>query len=193
MPSTKPFICLSTETQNELLGLARQAILHGLSNEDRLPINLEQLDPSLTQHACCFVTLHKSKKLRGCMGALTATQALAKDLIEHAYAAAFLDPRFARVTTTEVPQLHIEISILTPTCQISFQSEADLLDQLKPDVDGLVLEDKHYQATFLPSVWKTLPDKRRFLSELKYKAGMPANYWSDTLKAYRYHTIVLSE
>jgi len=193
MPSIEPVFDLSPKTQQTLLTLARQAISHGLHHEETFPLDLQQFDSQLTNKGCCFVTLHISGQLRGCMGALSASQALVKDLIEHAYAAAFRDPRFPRVSAEELPKLHIEIAILTPLSPILCHSEAELLEQLQPFKDGLVLEDEHYRATFLPSVWEHLPDKIQFLRELKRKAGMPADYWSDSLKAYRYHTLTFSE
>ncbi|MCG7952537.1 MAG: AMMECR1 domain-containing protein, partial [Candidatus Thiodiazotropha endolucinida] len=54
--------------------------------------------------------------------------------------------------------------------------------------DDLILLDGHHRGTFLPSVWGSIPDTRNFLSHLKQKAGLPANYWSSTLEVYRYET-----
>jgi hypothetical protein len=69
-----------------------------------------------------------------------------------------------------------------------FDSEQDLLKQVRPNVDGLILKDGNYRGTFLPSVWKSLPDARQFLQHLKLKAGLPADHWSDTLQVWRYST-----
>ena len=69
-----------------------------------------------------------------------------------------------------------------------FDSEQDLLKQIRPRVDGLILKDGNYRGTFLPSVWKSLPDAELFLQHLKLKAGLPADHWSDSLEVWRYTT-----
>ena len=60
------------------------------------------------------------------------------------------------------------------------------MSKLRPGVDGLVLEERGQRGTFLPSVWESLPSPRQFLAQLKVKAGLPADYWSDSIKVERY-------
>ena len=67
-------------------------------------------------------------------------------------------------------------------------SEADLVSRLRPDIDGLIIEDGKKCATFLPSVWKGIPEPARFVRELAAKAGWPAGHWSATVRAWRYTT-----
>lgn len=179
--------------QQQMLSLARDSIKHGLHHHSPKPVELDSYAPLLQQPGCCFVTLHKSGKLRGCIGALAPSQPLIKDIADHAYAAAFEDPRFPKLMAHELAELQIEISVLTPQVELSFASEEELLAQLTPFEDGLTLEDKHYRGTFLPVVWQQLPEKINFLRQLKLKAGMPPNYWSPTLKAYRYHSVMIRE
>ena len=76
---------------------------------------------------------------------------------------------------------------------MTFSSEADLLKQLRPGVDGLILEEDGYRGTFLPSVWESLPRPEQFLQHLKLKAGLPSDYWSGTLRVQRYTTESFSE
>ncbi len=71
---------------------------------------------------------------------------------------------------------------------MTFTGEADLLAQIRPNVDGLILEDAGRRGTFLPSVWESLPDVTTFWAHLKAKAGLPADHWSNTLKVSRYTT-----
>jgi hypothetical protein len=73
---------------------------------------------------------------------------------------------------------------------MQFRDESDLLAQMRPHLDGLVLEEPRTQqrGTFLPAVWGTLPSPRQFLAHLKEKAGLPADYWSPTLRVLRYTT-----
>ena len=66
--------------------------------------------------------------------------------------------------------------------------EVELLAQLRPGMDGLILHFHHYRATFLPAVWETLPDPYMFLTQLKLKAGLPLDFWSPELWAERYTT-----
>jgi AmmeMemoRadiSam system protein A len=176
-----------------LLQLARRSIAHGLATGKPVPVILDDFPGDLQQPGAAFVTLHKQQQLRGCIGNLNACQPLVIDVAENAFNAAFKDPRFPAVEASELATLKLEISVLTPRELMDFDSEADLLDLLQPGVDGIVLEEGFYRSTFLPSVWDQLPDKRQFLSHLKMKAGLPQDYWSRSLKVYRYRTISFAE
>lgn len=123
---------------------------------------------------------------------LQAIRPLVKDVAENAYAAAFRDPRFPPLREAEMSDLALHISILSPSENMTFSSEDDLLSQIRAGVDGLVLQENGHRGTFLPSVWEQLPDKILFLQQLKQKAGLPANYWSDTIKVARYTTFLIS-
>ncbi|MCB1174544.1 MAG: AMMECR1 domain-containing protein, partial [Leptospiraceae bacterium] len=48
--------------------------------------------------------------------------------------------------------------------------------------DGLVLQYKHHRATFLPSVWQTLPVGLDFVRQLKRKAALPMDFWDADLQ-----------
>ena len=111
---------------------------------------------------------------------------LAKDVAENAVAAAFHDPRFEPLSIEEAEKLEIHISVLSPPEELNFSSEADLLEQIRPGVDGLILQAGGRRGTFLPSVWEELPEKEMFLMYLKMKAGLPTDYWSDSLRVFRY-------
>jgi AmmeMemoRadiSam system protein B/AmmeMemoRadiSam system protein A len=129
--------------------------------------------PWLTQPGASFVTLHKNGELRGCIGSLQAVRPLAHDVAQNALAAAFRDPRFPALTAAEWPQCEVEVSLLCTARLLRFADEADLLDQITPGEDGLILEAEGRKATFLPQVWQSVPDKRAFLDELIRKAGLP--------------------
>ncbi len=168
--------------------LAKNALQYGLQHAAVLPLETARYPRLLREPGASFVTLKKHGKLRGCMGSLTARRALAEDVAHNAYAAAFSDPRFSPLTEAEFVKLDFHLSVLTPAVPMSFRSETDLLRQLQPGIDGLVLEDGAHRGTFLPSVWESLPEAQQFLQHLKQKAGLPAHYWSDTLKISRYST-----
>lgn len=147
----------------------------------------------LDELGACFVTLEKLGNLRGCIGSIVAHQPLINDLIAHSQDAAFNDYRFNPVTEDELGDLKVAISLLTEPKAIQFDGEQDLLDKIVPDKDGIIIKDGEYQAVYLPSVWEQLPDKKEFLNSLKIKAGLSADYFSDTFEAYKYETIYIKE
>jgi uncharacterized protein len=176
------------ERQQQLLDLAEASIRHGL--EQGRPLRPEASDyPAVpNEPGACFITLHSRGELRGCIGSLQAHQPLLEDVAHNAYAAAFSDPRFPPLHVSELAGLEIHLSLLSPATPLAFQSEAELLQQLRPGEDGLVLEESGHRGTFLPSVWEQLPTAVLFLQHLKQKAGLPPDYWSDSVKVSRYTT-----
>ena len=179
---------LSRKGQIILLELARTSIRHGLQHGCPGKVDLEGLEAELMAIRASFVTLEKNGHLRGCIGSLEAWRPLAVDVAENAYAAAFRDRRFPPMQEDEVDALGIHLSLLTPAVPMAFSSEEDLLKQLQPGIDGLILQEGQYRGTFLPSVWAELPTPALFLSQLKRKAGLPVDYWSPTVRILRYTT-----
>jgi len=175
---------MKTEHQKLLLQIARNAISKGLVGEQATAF--ENVPDELMKERASFVTLELGGRLRGCIGMLEACRPLAEDVAQNAHAAAFEDPRFPPLSREEFDSLDIHISVLSPPEEISFSSEADLLAQIRPGVDGLILQEGYQRGTFLPSVWEELPGKEEFLGHLKLKAGLPNTYWSDTLLVFRY-------
>jgi len=167
--------------------VAEQAIAHGLT-EGRPPdgVDLAALPASITQPGASFVTLELGGRLRGCIGSLAAREPLARDVAANAWRAAFADPRFPPLQTHEMLELAVKISVLSAPEPVEVASEAELLEVIRPGVDGLILEDGPRRGTFLPAVWEQLPDPRDFLAHLKRKAGLPADHWSPTLTVQRY-------
>jgi AmmeMemoRadiSam system protein A len=160
-----------------LLKIARDAIQKA-ANEQPLPkIDSKSLPSALVENGASFVTLTKNGRLRGCIGTLEAYQPLAVDVQEHAVAAALEDPRFPKVQSSELQEIRIEVSVLTPKVPLSYSSPEDLLQKLQPGIDGVVIQDGFRRATFLPQVWDQLPDPKQFLSHLCKKMGSPADLW----------------
>ncbi len=176
----------SAADKQTLLDIARDSISYGLDHHCALPVMIEDYPPQLVIQRATFVTLKIAGDLRGCIGTLQASRPLVKDVAENAYAAAFRDPRFAALEAHEFAQLQYHISILNPTEPLHVNNEAELLTQLRPGVDGLVLEDKQHRSTFLPAVWESLPTPQQFVQHLKLKAGLPVSYWSETIRFKRY-------
>lgn len=177
---------LSDADKNTLIEAAKMSIANGLKTHHCLSVNIKDYSPALQKNGATFVTLKLHGDLRGCIGSLEAYRPLIEDVIENAYAAAFRDPRFIPLAAKESDELEYHISVLKPAIDLPVKSEQDLLQQLRPGQDGLILEDGSHRATFLPSVWEGLITAYEFVHHLKLKAGLPADYWSDSLRFKRY-------
>jgi len=179
------------EQQQILISIARSSIQRGLQTDKPEIINLENHDSDLQAIRATFVTLKLLEALRGCIGTLEARYPLAKSVAEYAYSAAFRDPRFKPLSKDEFDKISLSISILTPAEPIEFDSETDLIKQLRPDIDGLIIQSGRRSATFLPAVWKSLPNAEQFLSQLKTKAHIRPD--ENLTTASRYEAIEICE
>jgi AmmeMemoRadiSam system protein A len=160
-----------------LLDLARAALTAAVTGAPAPAPEPAGLPEVLRRPGCCFVTLTCGGQLRGCVGGLRPELPLADDIARRAAQAALRDERFEPVQPEELPGLEIEISVLTVPQPLSYASPDDLLRQLRPGVDGVVLSDGRRQATFLPQVWSRLPEPQQFLSRLCDKLGLPPDAW----------------
>lgn len=169
---------MTEQERQQLLELAEQGIRHGLSGQGPLAVQADHYSARLQQDGACFVTLKRHGELRGCIGTLSPHRSLLEDVASNAWAAAFRDPRFMPLTAEELDGLSLHISIIGEGEALVCRDEADLLAQLRPGIDGLILEEGPCRATFLPLVWEQLPEPRQFLQQLRRKAGLPADHWS---------------
>jgi len=169
-----------------LLKLARYAVEYGIRAGSTPTVNSSDYSPALQSQRSSFVTLTRGQNLRGCIGQLEAREALVQSVARNAYAAAFNDPRFPPLHAGELPDVAISLSVLSSQEPLTFDSERQLLQQLRPRRDGLILRDLDKCGTFLPAVWQMLPEPAVFLRELKIKAGLAPDHWSATLTVARY-------
>ena len=183
----------SPHDKQTLLSEARNSIEAMCQQQGDAFCDLSQYSSQLQQQMACFVTLTKRHLLRGCIGSLHAHQPLIQDVRHNARAAASHDPRFHPLMREELADTFIEISVLSPLQTMHCIDEDDLLEQLRPGIDGLILEHGQQRATFLPVVWDHMDDKREFLIQLKIKAGMKADFWSDKMHFSRYQTLLIEE
>lgn len=171
-----------------LLPLARAAIAARLGEE------LPRPDETwLDLPGASFVTLILRGALRGCIGSVTARRPLGDDVAANARAAAFRDPRFPPLTAEEFADIRIEVSVLTPPKLIPAASRQDALAELVPGKDGVIVDCRQNRATFLPQVWRHLPDPDRFLRALMLKADLPPNHWDSDTTLARYRVCSWSE
>jgi AmmeMemoRadiSam system protein A len=172
------------EAGRTLVEIARGAIANGLGLSS-VPVKRNHL-PWLLQPGASFVTIMKDGALRGCIGSLQAARPLGQDVAANARAAAFEDPRFAKLSRDEWARCAVEVSVLSAPKPIRFADEADLLMQIRAGEDGLIVERDGKRGTFLPQVWEGMPDKRQFLAALLAKAGLPADTRLALCKFWRY-------
>jgi AmmeMemoRadiSam system protein A len=171
-----------------LLGLGLHSIEQGLHAGRYEQWSGEVPVPGLDAVRACFTTLRMHGELRGCCGSIEPTRALAADVWRNAWVSAFRDPRFVPLESAEFASLTLEISVLGPLEPIAAGSERELVDRLRPGVDGLVLAAELGRATFLPAVWEQLPEPESFVRALALKAGWPAGQWPRAVTAHRYAT-----
>ncbi len=177
---------LTDNDRRALLILARSTIQSKLIKKHTI-IRPSNPTPVLTEKRGCFVTIHKTGNLRGCIGIIEPDTSLMAGIEENAFNAAFSDPRFPSLTEKELPDIEIEISVLSPPIPLEFADGEDLKQKIKPNIHGVILSREWQRSTFLPQVWDQLPDKEDFLENLCQKAGMEKTCWMDrntTVKIY---------
>lgn len=175
---------LSQKQGQVLVKLARKTIM------DKLGLKIasdkaRQLSDALTdnrfkENCGTFVTLKIDGRLRGCIGSLNSNESIRTGIRRNALNSAFRDPRFPPLTVDEFEHVDIEISILTKPKPLEYTDYSNLLAQLRVNIDGVIIRKGRYSATFLPQVWKQLPEPDIFLSHLCTKAGLSANSWKNT-------------
>lgn len=184
---------LTNEEKKILKKIAIESIQYGLEKERYLLPKQENLTPNLMQKGASFVTLHKKSNqfltLRGCIGSVFPKEALAIDVAKNAYYAAFSDPRFPKLTMEDFPFVELKISVLNPLVKIHPKSFEELLQILRPYLDGLYLKCSHTTATFLPDVWSKVEDAKEFVKELYQKADLELEYPFSKIEWYTYTTI----
>jgi AmmeMemoRadiSam system protein A len=184
------------EEQHILLDLGRSTLERITRGQSPPPVDLSQLPPALGEDRACFITLRRriDRALRGCTGTLVARHPLAREVVTMTIQTAFSDPRFRPVSEHEVDGLHLEISVLTPPQPLIFDGFDDLLNKLRPGVDGVTLRLDNRRATFLPQVWESYPDPRIFLSLLSEKMGRAPDAWrSPRLEVETYQAVSIEE
>ena len=178
---------LEQASRQALLRVARESIQRRLTGDRNEPVPATE-DAAFGELRASFVTLKRHRALRGCIGTLEAHRTLLQDVIHNARAAAFHDPRFPPLSLMELPEVTIEISVLSPAVPLPVSARPELLARLEPGRHGLILQDGAHRATFLPAVWDALPEPEHFLAELLQKAGLARAHWSETLRFSTYTT-----
>ncbi|OPZ77858.1 MAG: hypothetical protein BWY78_00840 [Alphaproteobacteria bacterium ADurb.Bin438] len=173
---------------SEIVQIAIDSIAMGLIDEGPLKIDLDDVPEELRAKGSCFVTIYKGGNLRGCVGTIFPNKSLAEDISANAHNAAFNDKRFDEIDVDELldGDVVVSVSVLSPLVKVDCANNDELLTKITMGEDGVVMIDGKIVSVFLPQVWDTIPDKRIFINELKTKAGVDKNYWSDTVNFYKF-------
>lgn len=171
-----------------LLAAAEESVAHGLRHGRPKAVDPRSYPAELRVPRATFVTLKRKGALRGCVGSCEPCQPLVKDVAQNAFAAAFRDSRFKPLSDDEAADLDLSISLLSPAEPVPAASEAELLARLRPGRDGVILGVGDRRAVYLPEVWEMVSGPEEFLASLKLKAGLPRDYWSKDLRAFRFTT-----
>ena len=175
---------LNPEQGQLLVKLVRQILMERLGKQvpqsEIDSLNAALRDPCFQISCGTFVTLKINGQLRGCIGNLKSNEPLVSGVRRNAINAAFHDPRFAPLSASELDRIEIEISILTEPKPLNYRDGIDLLEKLRPNVDGVTICLGHASATFLPQVWEQLPEPQDFLAHLCMKAGLAADAWKNS-------------
>ncbi len=142
----------------------------------------------LSEAGASFVTININNQLRGRIGCLFAARPLIDDVRHNATAAAFHDPRFPALTLEEGYKTELHISMLTTPFPLNVDPRSALINCLTPEIDGVILEENGRRATHLPSVWQRLPDPVQFVTQLRMKAGLTGDGWTDQSRVHLYQT-----
>lgn len=174
---------MNPETGHILISLARSAIATRLGLIQAAPLSG---DHWLQKPGATFVTLLHENKIRGRTGTLKAHRALAEDVAANAVAAACGDPCFKPLTREEFEQTRVEICLLSKIEAIAGEHESAAIARLRPGIDGVIFEYGRHQSSVLPEAWSDAADPAEFMAQLKYKAGLPPDFWDDEVKLARY-------
>jgi AmmeMemoRadiSam system protein A len=169
-----------------LLDLADGAVVEGLLGRRPAVPQEHRLPSALREHAGAFVTLTVARELNGCIGSIEGVEPLGRAAVRHAWSAAFADPRLPALRPADYDELTIEVSVLSPLAPMPAASRREVLEGLRPGVDGLVIADGSRRSVFLPSVWEQLPEPATFLAHLRAKAGMRSDTWPVGMRAWRF-------
>lgn len=109
------------------------AVMNARLNHQRFDLNdylkTERLpEEFLRRRAGVFVSLKKNGQLRGCIGTIAPTSgSIAAEVVRNAVEAAFADPRFEPLKSSEFDQLACSVDVLSPAEPIASLSDLDPL------------------------------------------------------------------
>jgi AmmeMemoRadiSam system protein A len=164
---------LANREKKLLLDTARRALALAALRGETLPDDALPLDEVLARPGGAFVTLRLRGRLRGCIGQLASGIPLIRVVAHCAKAAALEDPRFPAVHSSDVPEIEIELSVLSALEDIS-------PDRVEPGRHGLLISQERQRGVLLPQVAREFRwTAQRFLEETCVKGGLERSAWKD--------------
>ena len=179
---------LLASERRQLLAVATESIGHVLLGRAARRPRPQDWTGAVATPGASFVTLERDGDLLGCIGTWIAVEALVVDVARHALAAAFADPRLPPVTVDDYEAMTVKVSVLSTPAPIPASNHAELIEQVRPRVDGLIVDCEPRRATLLPTVWEHRRDPREFLAALWQKAGLSPGTWPPRTRVARYTT-----
>lgn len=178
-------ISLSNASKQELLNFAHKAIEDHVRQGEMKTYSPDA--PELEQVSGAFVTIWKHDKLRGCIGYIQADKPVYEIVQEMAVAAATRDPRFSPLGESELGEIVLEISVLSPMFRLG-------VEDVEVGKHGLMIEHLGRRGLLLPKVpvsrgW----DREEFLENLCLKAGLPILAWKDEPVLYGFTALEFGE
>jgi AmmeMemoRadiSam system protein A len=165
-----------TKDEHGVLLLSARESLNRLFDDNPKPMIDYKVYPRLSNNLGAFVTLRKKNMLRGCIGFITSDMTLFDTVCEAARLSAIEDPRFPPLMSNELPEIQIEISVLSKPVAVTNYSEIII------GKHGLILEETEGSGILLPQV--AVENKmtiENFLCAICEKSGLDTFYWRKTV------------
>ena len=179
---------IADEDRQRLLRVARQALEARVRNQPAPPV---PHGGALDWPSGAFVTIHRHGQLRGCLGRVEVDAPLGETVAHLAAVVSDSDPRFAPVSTEELADIALEISVLTPEHEVQSIEE---IEEIEVGRHGLIIEQGHRRGLLLPQVaaeqgW----NRETFLEHACRKASLPPDAWRRGARILTFEAIVFSE
>lgn len=155
-----------------LVQVARASVEQFVRRGAVAALNLAQLPTAVQRNGATFVTLRQEGRLRGCIGNVVEERPLAESVAQNAIAAASRDPRFPPVTSNELAELAVEVTVLTPLRLLAYRDYDDLLLKIQPVKDGVMLKLGARRGVLLPQMWERISTTANFLKATAEKANI---------------------
>ncbi len=180
---------------NVFLKIARDSIESYINNEQSEPERENYHQKELDENRGVFVTIHKNKELRGCIGYPYPVLPLFNAIVKAARGAAFGDPRFPVLQKDELPEINIEVSVLTEPEIINVNNPQEYIKKINIGKDGLIIEKNMYSGLLLPQVaTENNFTSSQFLNCVAQKAGLGFDAWKEKdSKIYKFQADIFKE
>ena len=183
---------LTLEDGKTLVRAARKAVERFFESRKVIIEKLEKFK----EKRGAFVTIESFPgfELRGCIGYPYPILPLYEAVQRAAIEAAVNDPRFRPIEREDLDAVVFEVSVLSKPVEVKVKKSKEILDKIEQGKDGLIIEFMGHSGLFLPQVWKELPEKEDFLSNLCLKAGLLPDCWlQNGVRFYKFNVVAFKE